>query len=162
MTVTGRILLSMTHRYRLSHWGRVAHICVSELTTIGSDNGLSPGRRQAIIWTSAGILWIGPLGTNFSENLIVHFVTASMCYLTFLLAVTWRNFASGRVNATVTLTSLLSVHFKLVKAIRYILSQIIYHTQVLFDSATNINSRSCHNRYPETRSYIYWRRSTLV
>ena len=43
------------------------HICVSKPTTIGSDNGLSPGRRQAIIWTSAGILLIGPLETNFSE-----------------------------------------------------------------------------------------------
>ena len=31
------------------------------------DNGLSPGRRQAIIWTNDGILLIGPLGTNFSE-----------------------------------------------------------------------------------------------
>ena len=39
-------------------------------THIGSDNGLSPGRRQAIIWTSAGILLIGPLWTNFSEILI--------------------------------------------------------------------------------------------
>ena len=38
--------------------------------TIGSDNGLSPGRRQAIIWTYAGILLIGPLGTNFNEILI--------------------------------------------------------------------------------------------
>ena len=28
------------------------------------------GRRQAIIWTNAGILLIGPLGTNFSEILI--------------------------------------------------------------------------------------------
>ena len=37
---------------------------------IGSDNGLSPGRRHAIIWTNAGILLIGPLGTNYSENLI--------------------------------------------------------------------------------------------
>ena len=37
---------------------------------IGSDNGLSPGRRQAIIWTNAGILLIGPLETNFSEILI--------------------------------------------------------------------------------------------
>ena len=27
----------------LTHWGRVTHICVSELTIIGSDNGLSPG-----------------------------------------------------------------------------------------------------------------------
>ena len=48
----------------LSHWGRVTHICVGKLTIIGSDNGLSPGRRQAIIWTNDGILLIWPLGTN--------------------------------------------------------------------------------------------------
>ena len=54
----------------LTHWGRVTHICISKLTIIGSDNGLSPDRRQAIIWTNAGILLIGPLGTNFSEILI--------------------------------------------------------------------------------------------
>ena len=47
-----------------------AYICVSKLTIIGSDNGLSPDRRQAIIWTNAGILLTGPLGTNFSEILI--------------------------------------------------------------------------------------------
>ena len=52
----------------LTHWVRMTHICVSELTTIGSDNDLSPGRRQAIIWTHGGILLIGPLGTNFSET----------------------------------------------------------------------------------------------
>ena len=52
-----------------THWGRVTHICVSKLTIIGSDNGLSPGRRQAIIWTNAGILLIRTLGTNFSEIL---------------------------------------------------------------------------------------------
>ena len=54
----------------LTHWGRVTHICVIKLTIIGSDNGLSPDRRQAVIWTNAGLLWIGPLGTNFSEILI--------------------------------------------------------------------------------------------
>ena len=54
----------------LTDWGRVTHICVGKLTIIGSDNGLSPGRRQAIIWTSAGILLIGPLWTNFSEIFI--------------------------------------------------------------------------------------------
>ena len=81
-------------------WGRVTHIYVDNLTIIGSDNGLSPGRRQAIIWTYDGILSIGPLGTNFSEILIgtqtfsfkkigfkcrlrngVHFVSASMCWI---------------------------------------------------------------------------------
>ena len=56
--------------YSLTHWGRVTHICVSKLTIIGSDNGLSPDRRQAIIWTNAGLLLIGPLGTNLSEILI--------------------------------------------------------------------------------------------
>ena len=54
----------------LTHWGRVTHICVSKLTIIGSDNGLSPDRRQAIVWTNAGLLLIGPLGTNFNEILI--------------------------------------------------------------------------------------------
>ena len=53
----------------LTHWGWVTHICVSNLTTIGSVNGLSPGRCQAITWTNAGILLIGPLGTNSSEIL---------------------------------------------------------------------------------------------
>ena len=51
----------------LTHWGRVTHICVGKLTIIGSDNGLSPERHQAIIWINAGILLIGPLGTNSSE-----------------------------------------------------------------------------------------------
>ena len=48
----------------------MTHICVSKLTIIGSDNGLWPGRRQAIIWTNAGILLIRTLWTNFSEILI--------------------------------------------------------------------------------------------
>ena len=45
----------------------MTHICVVKLTTIGPDNDLSPRRRQAIIWTNAGILLIGPLGTDFCE-----------------------------------------------------------------------------------------------
>ena len=62
----------LMHRFLVSPGHQQArHICVSRLTITGSDNGLSPGRRQAIIWTNAGILLIGPVGTNFSENLIV-------------------------------------------------------------------------------------------
>ena len=52
----------------LTHWGRGTHICVSKLTIIVSDNGLSPGRRQAIIRTNAGILL--HVITNFSEIVI--------------------------------------------------------------------------------------------
>ena len=55
---------------QLTHWSRVTHIWVGKLTIIGSDNGLSPERRPAIIWTNAGIVLIGPLETNFSEILI--------------------------------------------------------------------------------------------
>ena len=54
----------------LTHWGRVTQICVSKFTIIGSDNGLSLIRHQAIIWTNAEILLIRTLGTNFSEILI--------------------------------------------------------------------------------------------
>ena len=66
----GKSIDALHAKLFLTHWGRVTHLCVSKLTSIASDNGLSPGRRQAIIWNNAGILLIGPLGTNFSEILI--------------------------------------------------------------------------------------------
>ena len=62
------ILVSFSHS-NLTHWGWVMHICVNELPIIGSDNGLSPGRYQDIIWTNDEILSIWTLGTNFSEIL---------------------------------------------------------------------------------------------
>ena len=68
--VSFAVSLNKMMNRQLTHWGRVTHICVGNLTIIGSDSGLSPGRRQAIIWTNAGILSIGPLGTDFSEILI--------------------------------------------------------------------------------------------
>ena len=45
-------------------------MCITGLTIIGSDNGLSPDRRQAIIWTNVEVLLIGLLETNFSEILV--------------------------------------------------------------------------------------------
>ena len=67
-----RVIIFITREstHTLTHWGRVMHICASNLTIISSDNGLSPGRRQAIIWTNAGKLLFGPPGTNFIEILI--------------------------------------------------------------------------------------------
>ena len=53
-----------------THWGWVTHICVGNLNTISSDNDLSPGRRQAIIWTNAGILFTGPLIISFRKMLL--------------------------------------------------------------------------------------------
>ena len=79
----------------LTHWGRVTHICVVKLTIIASDNGLSPGRRQAIIWTNVGILLIGPLGTNLSEILSeIH--TFSLKKMNFKMSsAKWRPFCLG-------------------------------------------------------------------
>ena len=55
---------------------------ISKLTISGSDNGLSPGRHQAIIWTNAGILLIGPLGTNSNEILIeIHTFSSKKIHL---------------------------------------------------------------------------------
>ena len=54
----------------LTRWGRVTHICASKLTIISSDNGLSPGWRQAIVWTKTGILLVRSSRTNLNEILI--------------------------------------------------------------------------------------------
>ena len=71
----------------LTHWGQMTHICIGSLTTIGSDNGLLPGRCPAIIWTSDGILLIGPLGTNFNEILIkIHILSFKKMHLKMLSA----------------------------------------------------------------------------
>ena len=73
-----------------THWGWVTHICVSKLTIIGSDNGLMPGWRQAIIWTNAGIFLIGPLGTNFSEiSIEINTFPFMKIYLNMLSAKRW-------------------------------------------------------------------------
>ena len=71
------------------------HICVSKLTITGSDNGLSPGRRQAIILANAGILSIRNLGTNFSEILgVIHSFSFSKMHLKMSPA-KWRLFGLG-------------------------------------------------------------------
>ena len=103
-TVTGEIITSEYFRKCfnqgvvccvLTHWGRETHICVSNLTIIGSDNTLSPGRRQAIIWNDAGILLIGPLGTNVNETSIeIHTFSFKKIHVK-LLSGKWRPFCLG-------------------------------------------------------------------
>ena len=79
----------------LTHWGRVTHICVIKLTIIGPDNGLSPGRRQAIIWINAAILLIGPLETNFSGILSeIHTFSFKKMHLK-MSSGKWRPFCLG-------------------------------------------------------------------
>ena len=54
----------------LTHWCRWRIYASLNWVTLGSDNGLSPIRRHAIIWTNDGMSLIGPLGTHFKETLI--------------------------------------------------------------------------------------------
>ena len=53
----------------------MTHIRINKLTITGSDNALSPGQRQAINWTNAGILLIGHLRPNSmkSSSKFIHF-----------------------------------------------------------------------------------------
>ena len=90
-----------SHKICLTHWGRVTHICVSKLTIIGSDNGLSPGRRQAIIWTNAGILLIRLLGTNFNEILVEILTLSFMKMRLKVSSAKWRPFCPG-LNVLIT------------------------------------------------------------
>ena len=93
----------------------MTYICVSKLTIIGSDKGLSPGRRQAIIWTNAGILLIRPFGTNFSGILIeictfsfkkIHLKMSSAKWHPFCLSLSVLNlFISNLFNRTKLLHS---------------------------------------------------------
>ena len=79
----------------LTHWGRATYICISNLTIIGSDNGLLPGRRQAISWTNAGILLFRTLGTNFSEILSEIYTFSFMKMHLKMLSAKWQPFCSG-------------------------------------------------------------------
>ena len=89
--LTGDKQLHERTSFLLTHWGQVTHICVHNLSINGSNNSLSPGRHQAIVWTNAGILLIGPFYRNWfffhSRKCIwkcrlqngSHFVSTSMC-----------------------------------------------------------------------------------
>ena len=91
-------------RPSITHWGRLTHMCVGNLTIIGSDNGLSPARRQAITWTNVEILLIGSLGTNFSEMLIeIHAFSFRKSYLK-MSSGKWRPFCLGLNVITTTRT----------------------------------------------------------
>ena len=104
------LVTTLRMSWKLTHWGRVTHICVSKLTIIGSDNGLSPGRRQAIIWTNAGILLIGPLRTNFNEiSIEIHtFSFKKICLK--LSSAKWRPFCPG-LNVLMELSWYVQNHF---------------------------------------------------
>ena len=81
--------------YVLTHWGWVMHICVGNLTIVDSDNGLSPGRREAVIWTNAGILLMEPFRTKLGE-IVIKILTFSFKKMHLIVSsAKWRPFCPG-------------------------------------------------------------------
>ena len=115
----------------------MTHICVVELTIIGLDNGLSPGRRQAIIWTNAGILLIGPLGTNFIEILVgVQTFSFKKMHLKMSSA-KWRPFCPG------------------LNVLRWV--QLLTHTLNPILAKVTPVSKRCHSLYLLSGWISYWK-----
>ena len=136
----------------LTHWGRVTHSCVGKLTIIGSDNGLSPGRRQAIIWTNAGILSIGPLGTNFSEILIEIYVFSFKKMHLEMSSGKWRLFCFGlNVFKLPLLASSVPAHAP--HTSRTINKRIQQHPSLCICQAKTRNG-------PETGGFVHARRTS--
>ena len=124
----------------------MTHICVSKLTIIGSDNGLSPGRRQAIIWTNAELLLVGPLRTKFSEILIeIHTFSFKKMHLK-MSAGKWRPFCLGLnvLNST--------------KVIKRTSSYIFTHTT---RNVWNIQTRSGWRLFYEQDSRVIQKKYTV-
>ena len=88
----------------LTHCGRVTHICVNKLTNAGPDNGLAPGRRQAIIRTNAEILLNRTFGTNFNEITIkIHILHTwqYICSIIWFFNRTTADYIYGKCNSRV-------------------------------------------------------------
>ena len=138
---------------KLTHWGRVTHICVSKLTIVGSDNGLSPGRCQAIICTNDGVLLIRTLRTNFSENVIeIHTFPSKKIHLK-MSSGKWRPFRLG--------LNVLTKVFSCTICVNYIANSFNSMSHSVFNSMLNCPA-IIHGRYLSTLvkvmhyPYQYW------
>ena len=81
------------------HCSPYCHIYASvNWVSIGSGNGLSPVRHQAIAWTNADLLSIGPLGTRFSEIKIENVTFSFKKMHLKMLCVKWRPFCPGEMS----------------------------------------------------------------
>ena len=157
MFIIDKIAISKDNVAFLTHWGRVMHICVGNATIIGSDNGLSPERRQAIIWTNAGILLIGPLGTNFSEISIgfqafsfkkMHFKMSSAKWRPFCLGLDVLSFILWNLLGSLWLSEFvlpgyLYTNSNVVKTLSIYLLWMYWKRQVVFYKS-HVNSIRCN------------------
>ena len=124
MAATSQMTLSIAFswmkmlEFRLNfHWSLFLRVQL-KYSTIGSDNGLAPSRRQAIIWTNGGIVYwriYASLGLNELMILLFTFPSPNLsrcpnltsstklakgfhCWLVEMLM--WRKWFSGRLGST--------------------------------------------------------------
>ena len=117
----------------LANWDRVIHKCVGKLTIIGAD-----GRRQAIIWTNAGILLIGTLGKNFSEILIeIKTFSLKKIHLNMSSA-KWRPFCKG-LNVLISRLAKKEVTPQEKTVCLYIIQNLSNILEVLYNDLSVIN-----------------------
>ena len=102
--------LFISCRAELNHWERVTHICVGNLNIIGSDNGLSPGRRQANYLNQCCNVVNWALGTNFSEILIEIYIFSFKKMHLKMPSGKWRPFWLG-LNVLIVGSIKLYLHF---------------------------------------------------
>ena len=74
---------------------------LGKLIIIGLGDGLSPGRRQAIIWTNAGMLLIWPSGTNLNKMMITIHIFSFKKMHSKMSSAKWRPFCLG-LNVLIT------------------------------------------------------------
>ena len=75
--------------------GNFRFLSWSPFLLLPSTPHLSPSQRQVIIWTNAGILLNGPLGTNISEILIETLTFSFKKMHLNVLSAKWRPFLFG-------------------------------------------------------------------
>ena len=137
-----------------THRGRVTHICVGKLSIIASDNGVSPGRHQAIIWTNTRTLLNGALGTNYRENSIA-ILTFSFTKMRLKLSSgKWRPSCFARPQCVKSWYSVASM--VLIKAPH--LERTLDVTIQLKDEKSSTNMKSvCHKQGPIHDDVIKWK-----
>ena len=86
------------------------HICFSKLIIIGSDNGLSPDRHQAIIWTNAGILSIWPLGANQYICVIMSAMASQITSLTIVYSTVYSGADQRKHQSSASLAFVRGIH----------------------------------------------------
>ena len=134
-------------------------MCVSKLKPIGSDHGLSPDRRQAIIWINAGILWVGPLGTNFSD-IVIEILTFSSTKIRLKVSpAKWRPFCLG-LNVLSGYSSILGIiRFANCLAPLWKISWVVLVEWTL-DKKLSYHTFASENNHPHTPhadySNIWW------